>query len=129
MTVKGYGAPEVEQAYSRAQALCHQVGDTPHLMPVLFGLVRWYTFRQAFQTAQVLGMQALSLAQRLHDSGGLIEASWVLGAVLFYRGELAVARTHLEQGITLYHPQEHRTHAIRYGQDPGVACLGFAAWT
>jgi predicted ATPase len=127
MTVKGYGAPEVERAYTRARGLCQQVGDTPQLLPVLFGLVRWYTFRQAFQTAQALGMQYFSLAQRLHDPGGLIEASWVLGAVLFYRGELAAARAHLEQGITFYNPQGHRTHAVLYGQDPGVVCLGFAS--
>jgi predicted ATPase len=34
----------------------------------------------------------------------------------------------LEQGIAFYDPQQHRSHAFLYVQDPGVACLSFAAW-
>jgi predicted ATPase len=37
---KGHAAPEVEQAYTQARALCQQVGETPALVPVLFGLWR-----------------------------------------------------------------------------------------
>jgi hypothetical protein len=33
------------------------------------------------------------------------------------------ARPHLEQGMQLYDPQRHRTHAALYsGHDPGVCC-------
>jgi predicted ATPase len=35
---KRLGAPEVEHAYTQARALCQQVGKTPELVPVLFGL-------------------------------------------------------------------------------------------
>jgi predicted ATPase len=35
---KGPAAPEVEQTYARARALCAQVGDTPQLFPTLGGL-------------------------------------------------------------------------------------------
>ena len=45
IAVKGQGAWEVEQAYSRAYALCQQAGDTPQLIPVLQGLRRFYTAR------------------------------------------------------------------------------------
>ena len=41
--------------------------------------------------------------------------------------ELTRAREHLEQGFALYDPQQHRAHALLYGQDPGVACLCWAA--
>jgi predicted ATPase len=30
--------------------------------------------------------------------------------------------------MDLYNPQQHRSHAFVYGQDPGVLCRGFAAW-
>jgi len=33
----------------------------------------------------------------------------------------------MEQGITLYHPQQHRFLALLYGEDPGVLCLCIAA--
>ena len=36
---KGYGASELELVYSRARELVQQVGDTPHLFPVLRGTV------------------------------------------------------------------------------------------
>jgi predicted ATPase len=35
---KGQAAPEVEDTYTQARALCQQVGETPQLVPVLFGL-------------------------------------------------------------------------------------------
>ena len=41
--------------------------------------------------------------------------------------EVAPAREHLEQGITRYDPQQHRSLAFLYGQDPGVGCRCFAA--
>src|SRR5262249_14995560 len=34
---KGIAAPEVEHAYTQARALCQQVGETPQLVPILFG--------------------------------------------------------------------------------------------
>jgi predicted ATPase len=45
-----------------------------------------------------------------------------------FGGELAAARPHLEQGLRLYEPQRHRTHAALYsGHDPGVCCRIHAA--
>ena len=37
MAIKGYGAPEVEQAYARARELCQQTRGTSQLVPVLWG--------------------------------------------------------------------------------------------
>ena len=38
MATKGYAAPEVDRAYTRARELCQQMGETPQLFPVLWGL-------------------------------------------------------------------------------------------
>jgi predicted ATPase len=43
-------------------------------------------------------------------------------------GKFTTAGVHLEQGIALYNPQQHRNQALRSGQDAGVVCLGHAAW-
>ena len=75
-----------------------------------------------------LGEELLTLAQRMQDVTLLLEAHRALGTSLFYLGELALGRAHLEQAITLYDPQQHRSLAFRIGQDPGVVCGGFAAW-
>jgi predicted ATPase len=52
-----------------------------------------------------------------------------LGGTLYYRGELLAARAHLEQGLVLYRPEEHRADAVRSDQDPGLACIRHAALT
>ncbi|MBI3301936.1 MAG: hypothetical protein HYZ72_07650 [Deltaproteobacteria bacterium] len=54
MMTKGYMAAEVERACARARELCQQVGATPQLFPVLFGLFRVYLLRSELQTAHEL---------------------------------------------------------------------------
>jgi predicted ATPase len=127
IAVKGMAAPETGQAYARAHALCQQVGNTPQLIPVLQGLRRFYYGRAEYQRARELGEQLLRLAQSLQDPGALVEAHLALGILLLSLGELTEARTHLEQGIALYNPQQHRSLAFRYGRDPGVTSRYTAA--
>ena len=127
MATKGFAAPEVERAYARARELCQQMGETPQLFAVLRGLWRFYGVRAAFQTAQALGEQLLCLAQRAQDPALLLEAHLALGNGLFWSGEFLAARGHLEQVSALYDPQRHRSHAFRYGLDPRVVGLSYAA--
>src|SRR5262249_55600947 len=89
MAANGYGAPEVELNYARARELCQQVGETPRLLPVLWGLWAFYLVRAQIQTARQLGEELLALAQRVPDPALLQEAHWVLGTSLFYLGERA----------------------------------------
>ena len=76
-----------------------------------------------------VGQQLLAQARRTRDPDLLLEAHNSLGAVRFHRGELRLAREHLERGFALYDPERHRAHALLYGQDPGVVCLIRGAWT
>jgi predicted ATPase len=64
LTVQGYAAAEVERVYTRARALCQQVGDTPQLFQVLRGLVMFYLVRGQLQMAQDLAEQLLRQAER-----------------------------------------------------------------
>ena len=45
LMTKGIRPPKWEHAYARAQELCRQVGETPQLLPVLWGLYGFYTAR------------------------------------------------------------------------------------
>jgi predicted ATPase len=127
IVIKGYGAPEVEDTYLRARELCQQVNDPAQLFPVVRGLWNRYLMRAEHRQARELGEQLLSLAHGLHDPANLVEAHRVLGTVLWNRGELPLAHEHLERGIALYEPHQHRTLAFRYGADPGVVCRFYAA--
>jgi class 3 adenylate cyclase/predicted ATPase len=128
MAVRGFGASEVGKVYDRARELCQQVGETPQLFPVLHGLWRFYQIRAELQTTRELAEQLFSLAQRAQDPALLIEANRMMGQSMYWLGEQVPARAHLEQGVALYDPQQHRSHAFIYGQDPGVLCRCFAAW-
>jgi predicted ATPase len=120
---KGQAAPEVERLYTRARELSEQVGEPQQLFRVLLGLWHAHGTRGDYQTRRALGEQLLSLAQHLHDPDLLLEAHHALWTTLLSGGELATARPHLEQGMQLYDPQRHRTHAALYsGHDPGVCC-------
>jgi predicted ATPase len=125
IAIKGYGAPEVEHAYTRARELGRQVGETPQLFPILRGLSLFYTIRAEFQTALELAEQCLRLAQSTQDPALLVEAHYVLGMDLVHLGEFVSARPHLEQAIALYDPQRHSSH--HSVQDPGVVCLAYEA--
>ena len=125
---KGQAAPEVEYAYTQARALCQQVGETPELVPVLFGLWRFYNIQQQFHTARELGETLLRLAQRVHDPALAVVAHYALGWTWFCLGALPAARQHLEEGSARYTPAQRRALVFGIGQDPGVACRVFAAW-
>jgi predicted ATPase len=124
----GWAAPEVEKAFTRARELCRQLGETPDLFPVLKGLRVFYHLRADFQAARELGEQCLRLAQRQRDPALLLEAHRALAPTLYCLGELAPARMHLEQAMALYDPQQHRSHAFLYGENPRVSCCSYAAW-
>jgi predicted ATPase len=127
--MKGQTAPEVEQTYARARALCAQVGETPQLFPALRGLCRFYQNLRALPKARELGEQLLRLAQRAAASTHLLEAHDTLGIILSNLGEYTTARTHLEQGIALTDPAVQRALAERQGEALGVHCLAVAANT
>jgi predicted ATPase len=122
---KSFAAPEVGQVYARARELCQYTGETSQLFPVLRGLWEFYELQAEYQMARELGEQLLTLAQHVQDPPLLLAAHNVLGDTLFWLGEFAVSREHLEQGITLYDPKQHRLHAFLYGYDSGVHCLSF----
>jgi TOMM system kinase/cyclase fusion protein len=130
MVTKGYSAPEMLQAYARARELCRLVGgETPQLFQVLRGLWYFYLQRVELRTARELGEQLLSLAQRVEDPALLLEAHYALGNTVNYLGEFSAAQAHFVQAIALYDLLQHRFHAFRYGQDPGVICRAYAAVT
>src|SRR5262249_43809118 len=92
-----------------------------------YGLWVFHYTRAELQKAQEIAEQLLRLAQCGSDTTLLMEAHHVLGNTLHRRGELTAARAHLEQGIALYDPRQHRTQASVDGMDDGVAGLGYVA--
>jgi predicted ATPase len=120
---KGPTAPEVGAVHTRALELCRQVGETPQLVPALWGARRFSLFRAELQTARELAERLLPLAQRAQDSAFLPEAHFGLGSVLHSMGELVSARAHCEQALALYDPGQRRSAIAFGGVDLGVFSL------
>ena len=127
LTVQGYAAAEVERVYTRARALCQQVGDTPQLFQVLRGLVMFYLVRGQLQMAQDLAEQRLRQAERQPEGAPRMLGQYLLGLVLFFRGVLGVAVQHFAQAITAYDCRQHRHLAHLYGIDIGVTAQSHRA--
>jgi TOMM system kinase/cyclase fusion protein len=127
MAVKGRAAPDVERVYTRALALCQQVGDTPQLFPVLRGLFLFYLNRGSRQRAQELAEQLLHQAERQPEVAPRMLGHYLLGQALFSRGALGEAVQHFQQAIAAYHPEEHRQLAHVYGIDLGVITRSLGA--
>jgi predicted ATPase len=127
MTVKGYGAAEVEQTYARARLLCQRMGDTPRLLPVLLGLGTFHLVRAEYQMAQEVGEQVLRLAQQDYDPGRLLQAQLALATVLLMRGEPAAALDHLQKGMAFDDVQSVPTRSAPGVSDPRMACRAFAS--
>jgi predicted ATPase len=129
IATKGTGAPEVEQTYDRARQLCQYLEDPQRLFPVLRGLWNYYLARAELQTAHELSERFLTLAEQVQDSAMLVAGHRALGATLFLLGAVASAHTNVAQGIALYDPQQHRASVFLHGQDSGVICHIYGAWT
>jgi TOMM system kinase/cyclase fusion protein len=125
MVVKGYAAPEVQQVYRRAWELCRHVEETPQLFQVLWGLAYFYSLRSQCRTAREVGEQLFSLARRAQDPVLLQQAHNAMAVALLHLGELSAAQAHLQQGIALYDPQQHRALILRLGIDLGVFFLAY----
>ena len=118
---KGPGHADTESAYTRAHELCQQLGDTPQLFPVLWGLRRFYSNRAAHKTARDLEEQLFRLAQNAGDSALLSGVQWAWGITSFFTGELTIARERFAQSLLLYRPEMHDSQIAQYGTDLGVA--------
>jgi DNA-binding winged helix-turn-helix (wHTH) protein/tetratricopeptide (TPR) repeat protein len=127
MMLYGHAAPEVAQAYGRAQELSQELQDTPALFPVLAGLAKFSIMRADFEAARTLGQQCLTLAQRMQEPVPQVVAHWVVGATAVWQGHFATAREHLEQGLSRWDWPQYQGQQTRYPVVPGVQCLSYLA--
>ncbi len=80
-------------------------------------------------TARELGEMLLRLAQCTDDPALAVIAHCALGSTWLWLGALPAARHYLEEGSARYTPEQRRAPVFRMGQDPGVGCRTYAAWT
>ncbi len=122
MVVKGFAALEVGQAFTRAEALGTEVGDTSHRFAVRHG--RWihHCVRGEMRVARALAEEVWAEAERAGDPVKFVQARVAMGVTLFYAGELSAALTHLEEGMAHWPARA----SASVGVDPGLTCRRYA---
>jgi predicted ATPase len=128
MAAQGWAAPAVEQHYTRARALCVQLGNSPQRFPMLWGLWLFHLIRGELRTAQALAEECLQFAEPTDEARLLIPAHFAAGVTRLYRGEFVRAQVSVEQSVVHYQPQHHALTPLYGNMNPQVASLGHMAW-
>ncbi|HLX37919.1 MAG TPA: hypothetical protein VKR29_08960, partial [Candidatus Binataceae bacterium] len=128
-TTKGYGAPEVQQAYERAGELCRRLGETPQLFPALMGLWSFAVGRGDWKPSLQLAERNLRLAESVQDPGQLARSWRALGHTKLFLGELAESRDGLEKAIALCVQHRLQLDHSAYASNVEVDARSALSWT
>jgi serine/threonine protein kinase/tetratricopeptide (TPR) repeat protein len=117
---KGTATPEMGESMNRARGICEQIGDSPQLFPVIWGLWAYYLVGAELQEARQMAEKTFRLAQSVKDPVLLVGAHYAMGTSLLFLGELAAGHEHLERAIALDDPQQHRSYSSLYKLNPRI---------
>jgi DNA-binding winged helix-turn-helix (wHTH) protein/predicted ATPase len=122
MAIRGFGAPEVLEACTRAELLCDRLGERVDLFPAIWGQWMFRTGRGETEAARRLGGRLLALAEKFDDPGLKIQAHHAMWSTSFVCGELGNACAHAQSGLALFNANVHRSMASSYGNHDAECC-------
>ncbi len=127
---RGYAAPEVGPVFQRARQLSERFGEPQDHFAVVWGNFAWHVVRGEMDRSLELAREAIGLAERHDDPGIWMEALFLLGVTLYYRGDFTGAREQYERALSLYDDRERtRAWAARVGEHAGVTHRCYLALT
>jgi tetratricopeptide (TPR) repeat protein len=126
IAVKGWGAPGMQHAYTRAQDLLARLGDAPELFDASQGAWLMHFIRAEMVTAHDAAMELLRQAKGTSDQAKLAIAHCTLGETLYHMGRTLAAREHFETSISLDDPR--RQLAPPDGIALKVSNLSYLSW-
>lgn len=126
--IEGYASARGAAAYARAAALCSHRESNAEVFTAAWGLWASASSRSGYVEAQTLARQLIDIADHGKDVVQTQQAHFAVGDTLYWQGEFATARQHLEQIAPLYHPQQHAAHVSGFGEDAGVTSGAYLSW-
>ncbi|TCZ66003.1 adenylate/guanylate cyclase domain-containing protein [Roseicella aquatilis] len=127
--VEGQAAPAAGRVYARARQLCHQLGETERLIPVLAGLAVHHTNRGEPEAAGAMAEEMLDLALAQGDAAAELSARRLLGYALVKQGRPGAARTCFERVLASFDPARHRVLGSGFPMDTRIGALSWLANT
>ena len=128
VAIEGYASPNVGRVYLKARELYDELGDSPDVSEVLWGLWTFHTVSADFEAARKISEEFLHLSERLPYPGLALRAHWTMETTFTHLGNFELALDHFEKALTVYDPTQHRDDSFLYALNPGVAMPCFAAW-
>jgi class 3 adenylate cyclase/predicted ATPase len=127
VATRGQAHPDVERTYVRARDLSRRLDASPDL--ALQGLLSVYVVRAELDAARRVVDELFALSEEQRDTSLGILGPWARGQSLFFAGQLALARTSLDQAIDRHdaHPRPARGVPAGFPGDLGVFSRCFAA--
>ena len=126
--MRGFAAPEVEAAYTRAHELSRQMGETPELFRIVWGLWHFFIIRGDLAKAQELSREVAQLGERLQDPSIAPHIRRTLSETALWRGEFTAARRESLKCLVVSGPPPKSIPGV---QNPPVMCglwLALALW-
>jgi predicted ATPase len=125
--VKGFAAPEVGQAFTRARELWEQLGSPSEFLRIPYGQSVHHMIRGELDLALRLTEDPLRLSRQHNDSGGLVVGYYLSGRNLMYAGKFALSRSHLKEVTAAYDPVSHSSLVHQAGTHPRLVAQGCLA--
>ncbi len=119
--VVSWAAPETGAAFNRSRQLCEQMGGDPRLFVALVGVVNYHLVRAEFGIAHELCERMLPMAEQSQNPALLVAASVLAGAAPNYRGEVIVARHHLDRALALDRREYHEIYLSMANENWGIS--------
>jgi predicted ATPase len=127
IAAKGFAAPETGSAYARARELCHELGATPELFPVLYCQSVFYFQRGELAEVHRIAWELLLLGEQRGDDAAQVTGHRIIGGALCQPGRFTESRDAFEQALALYDPARDRASAVVYAIDSRVMCKSWLA--
>src|SRR5215472_11288045 len=129
IAARGYTAGETTAAFARAEELVEKIGDAGQRYSALYGIFVGRLIGGQIEAAFETIGRLCQLAAIDEDDAYRCLAHRLHGSLLFFRGDLPIAREYLQKAVALYDPVQQQKLAFHFGPDTGSAAQIFLAMT
>ena len=115
-----YARSSVEEsgaAWVRALELAERLDDVEYQLRALWALWTFRVLRGECRATLDLARRFSVVAVRSTDTGDTVVGDRMVGTSLFFLGEQAQARAHIDRALAHYEAPVHRSHVIRFQLD------------
>jgi predicted ATPase/class 3 adenylate cyclase len=122
---KGFASPEMEENFARASMLAERLGESGANLRLL----RWECTASVVSANTTVTLnhtrQFIELAERAGDTSALVSAHRICGYAHLIRGEICVAREHVERALSLREAPCENRQLVEYEflSEPMTRCI------